>query len=303
MPRIARSLLFVFGLLLASAPAHAQATRTWVSGLGDDANPCSRTAPCKTFAGAISKTAAGGEIDALDPGGFGTLTITKSITIDGGGGQVASILASGTNGINVNAGPDDAIILKNLSINGGGTTLGLNGVNFLAGATLTIDNVEIFNFSQSGLNIGLSGTGMTVLRNSTFRGILGNAVNASTTSGVAVLTVVNSSFQGVNNGAGTLNSGGVLSSANSIVAVSGSDFSNFQVALAALNNGNLTVDRSLIMRSVTGINTGAGSATNLTNNTFVQNVNALAVAGTVASANNNTIVGATGNPNATLPPK
>src|SRR5436309_5110424 len=82
----------------------AQATRTWVSGVGDDANPCSRTAPCKTFAGAISKTAAGGEIDALDPGGYGTVTITKAITIDGGGGQVAGILAAATNGIHVAAG-------------------------------------------------------------------------------------------------------------------------------------------------------------------------------------------------------
>src|ERR1700727_3142380 len=71
--------LFVAGLAI--APAHAQATRTWISGVGDDANPCSRTAPCKTFAGAISKTTTGGEIDALDPGGFGALTITKSITI------------------------------------------------------------------------------------------------------------------------------------------------------------------------------------------------------------------------------
>src|SRR6476620_12461268 len=74
----------------------AQATRTWVSGVGDDVNPCSRTAPCKTFAGAISKTFTGGEIDVLDPGGFGTLTLTKAMTIDGGGGQVASVLVSGT---------------------------------------------------------------------------------------------------------------------------------------------------------------------------------------------------------------
>ena len=85
--------------ILTSAPAGAQATRTWVSGLGNDADPCSRTAPCKTFAGAISKTATGGEINALDPGGYGALTITKSITIDGGGGQVASVLVAGTNGI------------------------------------------------------------------------------------------------------------------------------------------------------------------------------------------------------------
>src|SRR5688500_2946121 len=67
--------------LMLAAPAQAQATRTWVSGVGDDANPCSRTAPCKTFAGAISKTAAAGEINCLDPGGFGGLTITKSIMI------------------------------------------------------------------------------------------------------------------------------------------------------------------------------------------------------------------------------
>src|SRR5688572_33130134 len=79
-----------------------QATRTWVSGVGDDVNPCSRTAPCKTLAGAISKTATGGEISILDPGGFGAVTITKSITIDGGG-IIGSILSSGTNGIVVNA--------------------------------------------------------------------------------------------------------------------------------------------------------------------------------------------------------
>src|SRR5438445_9331108 len=88
----------------AAMPLWAQATRTWVSGVGDDANPCSRTAPCKTFAGAISKTAASGEIDVLDPGGFGALTITKGITLDGGGGQVASVLVAGTNGIVINAG-------------------------------------------------------------------------------------------------------------------------------------------------------------------------------------------------------
>src|SRR5258708_19107658 len=102
---------------LGATMMYGQASRTWVSGVGDDANPCSRTAPCKTFAGAISKTAAGGEIDALDPGGFGAVTITKAITIDGGGGQVASVLVSGTNGIVVQAGPNDVVILRNLRLN------------------------------------------------------------------------------------------------------------------------------------------------------------------------------------------
>ena len=116
--------LFAFALCSA-AQVHAQATRTWVSGVGDDANPCSRTAPCKTFAGAISKTAAGGEISALDPAGFGAVTITKSITINGDG-TLASILSAGTNGIIVNAGPSDVVTIRNISINGAGT--GLNGI-------------------------------------------------------------------------------------------------------------------------------------------------------------------------------
>src|SRR5438309_11048407 len=110
-------------LLLTAAigSAQAQATRTWVSGVGDDVNPCSRTAPCKTFAGAISKTADGGEIDCVDPGGFGAVTITKGITIDGGG-TFASILAAGTNGIIVNETTNTkTIIIRNLSINGAGT--------------------------------------------------------------------------------------------------------------------------------------------------------------------------------------
>src|SRR5205085_12371177 len=114
--------IFVFAF---ASFAQAQATRTWVSGVGDDANPCSRTAPCKTFAGAISKTADGGEIDALDPGGYGAVTITKNITIDGTG-TLASILSAGTNGVIVNAPSTATVTLHNISINGAGT--GINGI-------------------------------------------------------------------------------------------------------------------------------------------------------------------------------
>jgi Right handed beta helix region len=139
-------------------PASAQATRTWVSGTGNDANPCSRTAPCKTFAGAISRTAAGGEISVLDPGGYGAVSITKSITIDGGGGQVASILAAATQGIIVNAGANDVVTLRNIRINGvkGTPFPGLNGVRFLAGAALHIENCTIFGFSQNAIDVNVN---------------------------------------------------------------------------------------------------------------------------------------------------
>src|SRR6185437_5724808 len=149
-------------LLLMVSLATAQASRTWVSGVGDDANPCSRTAPCKTFAGAISKTAAAGEIDALDPAGYGAVTITKPITIDGGG-QVASVLVSGTNGIVVQAGPNDVVILPHLRINGIGT--GINGVRWLAGRALTLENCDIFGFPTTGIDLEKNDGGKAFIRN------------------------------------------------------------------------------------------------------------------------------------------
>jgi len=130
--------------------AYAQASRTWVSGVGDDANPCSRTAPCKTFAGAISKTAAAGEINVLDPGGFGAVTITKSISITAVGFE-AGVLVSGTNGIIVNAAPTDTVLLDGLDIEGLGT--GLNGVRIIGGGKTTIRNCSIRHFTQNGVDV------------------------------------------------------------------------------------------------------------------------------------------------------
>lgn len=142
----------VMGVIGHAAPASAQAVRTWVSGVGDDANPCSRTAPCKTFAGAISKTAAGGEINCLDPGGFGAVTITKSITIACSGG-IAGIAASGTTGIIVNAGASDVVVIDGLYIEGYGT--GVHGIRFIAGAALVVRNTSIAGFNNSGGGNGI----------------------------------------------------------------------------------------------------------------------------------------------------
>lgn len=147
-----RLAVLMFGFSLLAGAAQAQATRTWVSGVGDDANPCSRTAPCKTFAGAISKTAAGGEINVLDPGGFGAVTITKSITISSEGFE-AGVLVSGTNGVVINAGASDVVVLRGLDFQGLGT--GLVGVNFLNGGALHIEKCVIRGF-RGGAATGVS---------------------------------------------------------------------------------------------------------------------------------------------------
>jgi len=177
-------------LILPGAPAQAQATRTWVSGVGDDVNPCSRTAPCKTWAGAISKTAAGGEIDALDPGGFGAVTITKSITLDGGGGQVASTLVAGTNGIVVAAASNDVVIIRNIRFQGvlgnGGNpaNAGVSAIKMINPLRLVVDHCFIMGFNTAGIWIvpGASGGQAmitdTQINNST-TGILIDGTNGS----------------------------------------------------------------------------------------------------------------------------
>jgi hypothetical protein len=178
MRRIVFSLVAAGALVLSASAVQAQATRTWVSGVGDDANPCSRTAPCKTFAGAISKTAAGGEISVLDPGGFGVVTITKAISITAEGVE-GGILAAGTTGIIVNAGVNDTVNLHGLIIEGAGT--GLNGIRFLAGKALHIQNCVIRGFNATGAG---SGNGIVFAPNS-----LGSTLSVRDTT-------INSTFAG-----------------------------------------------------------------------------------------------------------
>jgi hypothetical protein len=138
---------------LEAAPANAQATRTWVSGVGDDANPCSRTAPCKTFAGAISKTATFGEIDCLDPGGFGAVTITKSILIDCAE-TLGGVVVSGTNAFVVNVGSTDVVTLRGIDVVG--LTTGLSGVLVLGGGTVHLEKMRIRGFNSSSAGFGVN---------------------------------------------------------------------------------------------------------------------------------------------------
>ena len=152
MRNILLKLLSVAAALVAvsASPAAAQATRTWVSGVGDDVNPCSRTAPCKTFAGAISKTAAGGEINALDSGGFGAVTITKAITIKADGVTGGVLTSAGTSGITINALSTDRVVLDGLDLEGVGTAL--NGISILSARDVVIRNTSIRNFNAAGGN-------------------------------------------------------------------------------------------------------------------------------------------------------
>ena len=168
-----------------------------MSGVGDDANPCSRTAPCKTFAGAISKTAACGEIDALDPGGFGAVTITKSITIDGTG-TFASILASLTTGITINAAATDVITIRGISING--FCNGLRAMNILQAQTVNIEDCVMFRFAGPGVRVSETSDLFLNVRNTVIRDNTGAGLDLTTSGGLVKVSAVNSSFNGNQHG-------------------------------------------------------------------------------------------------------
>ncbi len=182
---------------LYATSANAQATRTFVSGVGNDADPCSRTAPCRTFAGAINKTFINGEINCLDPGGYGTVTITKSITIDCHE-IFASILASGTNGININVAAGNAndplrtVRLRNLNINGTGasgtvgTRTGLVGINIISAAAVFIEDMLVTDFTQQGIKDARNGAGELFISNTTVRNNTGGNIDIRPIGGGAL---------------------------------------------------------------------------------------------------------------------
>jgi hypothetical protein len=237
-----RILLLAFLVLLTlSATAQAQATRTWVSGVGDDANPCSRTAPCKTFAGAISKTATNGEINVLDPGGFGGVTITKSITISSEGFE-AGVLVSGTNAIIINAPNTAFVVLRGLDIEGLGT--GLAGIKVLAAGSVHVEDCTINNFTQNGIDFAPTSATITTSQLHVSNTIVrnNNGVNSGGirvrpgTNVTAVGHIENTQLRNNTFGLRVEDKSTVLAKSTTAAANSGSGFIAVSVSLAAVLN-------------------------------------------------------------------
>ena len=280
-------LIAAAGVGLSALPASAQATRTWVSGVGSDANPCSRTAPCSTFSGAISKTAAGGEIDCLDPGGFGAVTITKAITIDCNG-VAGGILASGVNGVIVNAGVNDRIVLRNLSIQGVGT--GINAIRFLAGLHLTVENVRISGFTTIGIDVSKSASGNLYVRD-TYITNVPKGIRLFTGAGGINAQIESSRFDALATSALEVASGSTVASiSNSVIMNSGT-------ALITTGGGFINADNNVIAKNTTGVNASvAASSIRITRNAFQDNGTAVTFAGggTVSSRGDNNVIGPAG---------
>ncbi len=284
--RVLALLAFTFGL---ATLAHGQATRTWVSGVGDDANPCSRTAPCKTFAGAISKTAEGGEIDALDPGGFGVVTITKAIVLDGTTGSGwASILSSGSpNAINVNVVGgnhvnDAVVILRHLNINGAsqGLSPGSNGINFIKADRLIVEDCVLENLSTTGITeASLASTGHLWVENCYFDNT-GTGILLGTSSGFTTAQIEHCRFNGLTDGVNTTTTAFATIRDSYFGLTSGATNGAVRVATGC----QINVENSMFANNQIGVNVAGGTG-RISNNDFFNNTNA--IMGTAESANNN----------------
>ena len=273
MFRLNFSLAIILALLtplFASAPAHAQATRTWVSGVGNDADPCSRTAPCRTFAGAISQTAAGGEINCLDPGGYGTVTIVKSITIDCEG-TVGSILAASTTGVII-ASDTINVVLRNLSINGvlNSANPGVRGVNIVAANSVWIENVKIFGFAQQGIRDIRSASGTLTILNTVVRNNTGAGLGVAPVGGTVKVLINN--LHSLNNGFG------IAAGPNVQATIRNSDLSNNTTAGISNEGANYVASSNSISNNATGVLNNSGVA-RLSNNDIAHNTTSINNAG------------------------
>lgn len=281
-------------LLLASSAANAQATRTWVSGVGDDVNPCSRTAPCKTFAGAISKTAAQGQINVLDPGAYGALTITKSITVDASENFAGVLATLGSSGIIVNATGTDTVVLRGLTIDGAGT--GGHGIRVLAVGTLHIENCTINNFAQKGIDVEPTTAVQLFIKDTIVR----NNQNAVNGGGILLKPSgagsVRASLENVTTNRNTF---GLRVESNVESTVRDSVFAGGTtgVVSAATTNGQINVADSTVTNNSNGVqSTAGGSVVRLSNVTVSNNTVNLAFSGggQLLSFGNNRIIGAAG---------
>jgi hypothetical protein len=272
----------LLALLAMVGPANAQAPRTWVSGVGDDTNPCSRTAPCKTFAGAISKTAAGGIVSVLDPGGFGAVTITKSITISATGVE-AGVLVSGTNGIVISAGNADVVVLRGLDIEGLGT--GLSGIKVLSAGAVHVENCTINNFTQNGIEFVPSSATATTSQLQVSDTIVRNNTGGSS-GGIHVKPGANVTAVGsIENTVMSNNAVGIRVEDNSTISAKNTTAANNQGSgfIAASTVGgvvNLNLDTCLATGNGTGIKAdlNASATVRIANCTIAGNTNGLVAA-------------------------
>jgi hypothetical protein len=293
--RFSLKLVVLLAILSSTALlAHAQATRTWVKAApsGDDANPCSRSAPCATFAGAISKTREGGEIDVINPGSYGAVTILKAITIDGGTGAGWAGILSTENGngitVNVTSGTnvDSAVvILRNLTLNGakqGPGTGGAVGIHVIKVQELHLEHINIQNFNQNGIDVNGADT-IKVFMQHVALSRDATAVSLNTAAGFFAAAYMDDvTINGNTNGVNTVANGFAIIRNSFFAANTGAT----NGAIKASSGCAVYVENCMFTGNTIAVNADTGGTVSISNNSFYGNTTALTGGGTIATATN-----------------
>jgi hypothetical protein len=273
--------------LCAVAPANAQFVRTFVSTVGDDLAACSRAAPCKTFAGALSKTGLGGEITCLDAGGYGSVTITKSITLNCEGVAGSILGTSGIISVVINAGTTGDVALRNINMLGNGAPA---SIRISSARTVTVQNVRISDFAGEGVHVLPSANAMSLyVRDSHITGVA-TGIALVSSGGAVKAQIDNTRIDGIGTGL-------KVDSPNVVASISNSVITNSTTALLANGAGTINASRNIIARNTTGARVGvSGGAINLSQNAFDDNTTAITfvAGGIVSSAGDNGIIGPPG---------
>ncbi len=267
---VAHTLCVCLLVLAATAIGQAQASRTFVSGVGNDADPCSRTAPCRTLSGALIKTATGGEINVLDPGGFGAVTINKAVTIDGTGAW-GGALAAGVSGITVNITTNlasDNVVIRRMNINGNNSAGGFHGIRFLDGNSVVVEDCKIQNFTGSGISVTTAANSFMLVTNTVIENCITGGVSITPSGGVARANLVDVHVFGSTNGFRAVGSALVLALSCSATACGNAGFQ------ASGSAARMNVRGSLSSNNVFGVQATNGGIVRISNTTLSDSITA-----------------------------
>ncbi len=292
------SVFAAFTFFASSAQAQTFA-KTYVSNSGSNSSPnCGNSSPCRTFTAAIAKTWAGGEIIVLDSGEYGSFTITKALTINGDG-STAEITASSF-GISINAGANDVVTIRGVSINGLGGLAGGTGIRYQSGKQVLVENCSITGLAFNGIEVALSAPGNLVVKNTTIQGVsngsnVQNGIKQTTADGALNAVLEDVRIVGNFNGVELVNGSVTLS--NSLVS------QNSNIGILA-GGGTINIESSTMASNAVGVQANTGTTIRLSNVDILNNNTGISIlpGGTVASFGNNRIAGNTtpGAPNQLL---
>lgn len=253
--------------LFLTTTTHAQLARTYVSRVGNNLNPCTRTLPCRQINRGIDAVQPGGEVVVLDTANYQGFTVNKAVSITASPDASPAItVVSGNTAIVIDAGSSDVVNIRGITVNGlRGTQDPSFGADIESAAAVHFQDCNFLN-----LGIGVTAGGFPVsIKNTTFRG---NGSGIQVVSTKALLE--DCRFE--NNGTGLF-----VGAGGRVTAIDCLAFGNWRGFYAGTvrEATDLNLERCNATNNDTGIHADAGVVVRVANSTITNNTVGLAAFG------------------------